>query len=128
MMSVSSDPIPFELRGVTFMVPGIEHSECDECGEIVVALRDAELLQRRAAHQFRESKGLLTPDEIRALRRSLGLSQVAFERLLGTGAKTMVRWEKGTVLQSATADRLMRIIREMPEAVEVLKNLAAHPV
>lgn len=110
------------------MVPGIEHTTCSACGEVVVALHDAECLQREAARRYREHRGLLAPDEIRALRRSLGLSQAAFEHLLGIGAKTVVRWEKGTILQSATADRLMRVIRETPEAVEVLKDLAARPV
>ena len=124
-MAVSVDPVPFELRDATIAVPGIEHGRCLACGEVVLDLPSAGRLQREAIRQYKQEKGLLTPDEIRTLRHSLGLSQAAFERLLGTGPKTVVRWEKGTVLQSATADRLMRVIRAMPEAVEVLRTMGA---
>jgi HTH-type transcriptional regulator / antitoxin MqsA len=121
VMSVSSDPIPFELRGETLVVHDIEHSTCVKCGEMVLSLQNVGRLQRDAVRQFKEAKGLLTAEEIKAVRLSLGLSQAAFEQLLGTGPKTVIRWEKGAVLQSATADRLMRLIREMPEVVEVLR-------
>jgi len=120
-MSVSSDPIPFELRGETLMVPDVEHSTCERCGEVVVDLDGVARLQHEAVRQYKEARGLLTPDEIKVIRRSLGLWQTAFEHLLGIGPKTVVRWERGTVLQSATADRLMRLVRELPEAVEVLR-------
>lgn len=120
-MSVSSDPIPFELRGQIIMVPDIEHAACRKCGEMLLSLRDSGSLQRDAVSRVKAARGLLTADEIKALRRSLGLSQAAFERLPGTGPKTVVRWEKGTVFQSATADRLMGLMRELPEAVELLR-------
>ena len=121
-VSVSSAPIPFELRGETITVPDIEHGTCEKCGEVLLDPGAMDQLQREAIRQLKQAKGLLTSEEVRALRRSLGLSQSAFERLLGTGPKTVIRWEKGTVFQSATADRLMRLIRARPELVEVLQN------
>lgn len=45
------------------------------------------------------------------------LSQAEFERLLGTGPKTVVRWERSTVTQSSTADTLMRVLMKHPEAL-----------
>ena len=121
-VEVSSDLIPFELRGECVLVGGIEHGQCADCGESYLSLDATERLQKGAVRLLREAKGLLTPQEIRDLRHSLGLSQAAFEALLGVGAKTVVRWEKGTVFQSATADRLMRLIRHMPELATVLSS------
>lgn len=121
-VEVSRGPICMEVRGETVSVEGIEHGLCATCGESYVSLDATARLQTEAARQARVAKGLLTPEEIRAIRHSLGLSQAAFERLLGVGAKTVVRWEKGTVFQSATADRLMRLIRYSPELAEVLAS------
>jgi HTH-type transcriptional regulator/antitoxin MqsA len=119
-MSISAEPIPFDLRGERVIVTDIAHSVCMQCGEMLFDLTSTARLQRAAADQLRASRGLLQSEEIRTLRRSLGLSQAAFERLLGTGPKTVVRWEKGIVFQSATADRLMRVLAQVPGAVEVL--------
>ena len=118
--SVEAIEVPF--RGHAVEVSGVRHGRCAECGEVYIGAAEVEQLQKAAASEVRASQGLLQPEEIRALRVSLGLSQAAFEDLLGTGAKTVVRWEKGTVFQSATADRLMRLLREMPELRAVLES------
>jgi len=72
-------------------------------------------LQRRAGVAIREQEGLLQPKEITAIRESLGLSKAAFERLLGSGEKTVGRWEKGLVFHSQHANELMIALRDVPE-------------
>jgi HTH-type transcriptional regulator / antitoxin MqsA len=119
-VSVSRDFMSIEVRGETITVPDIEHGFCRSCGETYLDLPSIQRLQEEAVRRVKRAKGLLTSEEIRDLRRSLGLSQTGFERLLGTGPKTVVRWEKGTVFQSATADRLMRLPRAKPELAELL--------
>jgi len=119
-VEVSRAPIQMEVRGETASVEGVKHGRCTTCGESYLSLDAAEHLQAEAVRQARAAKGPLRPQEIRDIRHSLGLSQAAFERLLGVGAKTVVRWEKGTVFQSATADRLVRLIRYSPELTDVL--------
>lgn len=116
-----TEAVVTELRGVTIQVDGIEHGRCRGCGEVYLTLEAANAVQIEAARRLRRARGLLAPDEIRAIRTSLGLSQAAFERLLGTGPKTGVRWEKGTVFQSATADRLMRLLAARPELATLLE-------
>jgi HTH-type transcriptional regulator/antitoxin MqsA len=115
-------PLSVELRGETVTVPCVEHERCAQCGEEFLSLAAVDQLQREAVAHLRAARGLLTPDEIRSLRHSLGVSQAALERLLGVGAKTVVRWEKGTVFQSATADRLMRLLIAKPELVSLLSG------
>jgi len=116
----SREPLPVELRGERFTVGDIEHDRCSKCGEVFLDLEATQRLQIEAVSRLRTSRDLLTPNEIRELRRSLGLSQAAFEDLLGVGPKTVVRWEKGTVFQSATADRLMRLLAALPEVRALL--------
>lgn len=114
--------LPFDVRGETVHVSGIEHGRCTNCDEAYLSLDAAEALQARAIRASRAARGLLSPEEIRGLRHSLSLSQAAFEQLLGVGAKTVVRWEKGTVFQSATADRIMRLIRLVPDLAPLLAS------
>ena len=118
----SVESIPIDLRGELVNVSGITHGRCSVCGEIYLDLDASERLQREAVARLREARGLLTPAEIRDLRTSLDLSQAKFEKLLGTGPKTVVRWEKGTVFQSATADRLMRLLITQPALADILSG------
>ena len=124
-VTVSEDPVPVELRGETILVPDVEHGSCCRCGELFLDLSAVEVIQKEAVRHSKQARGLLTPEEIRDLRRSLGMSQAAFEQLLGTGPKTVVRWEGGTVFQTATADRLMRVIRDLPQAVDALQSMGS---
>lgn len=117
-----AETIAVELRGVTVRVDGVEHGRCRSCGEVYLTLDGANAVQLEAARRLRRARGLLTPDEIRAIRTSLRLTQAGFERLLGTGPKTVVRWEKGTVFPSATADRLMRLLAARPELASLLQR------
>lgn len=78
---------------------------------------------RRATAKIREEDGLLTPDELRGIRRKYGLKQPEFERLLGVGANTVVRWERGTVPQGSAADSLLRLLDEFPENARFLAEL-----
>ena len=101
-ISESLGPLEVPLRGQSVEVVGIPHGLCGGCGETYLGIDEMEQLQKAAVDQARQTQGLLRPDEIRSLRAELGdISQVRLEHLLGVGAKTVVRWEKGTVFQSA---------------------------
>jgi HTH-type transcriptional regulator/antitoxin MqsA len=94
-----------------------EFYRCPGCGEtFTVGVMGDETL-RRAAAAVRREDGLLAPDEIRELRASYGLTQANLEKLINSGEKTVVRWERGTVAQNATADTLLRVLRDHPEVV-----------
>ena len=118
----SVEAIAIDLRGELVDVNGIAHGRCTGCGEVYLDVDSGDRLQREAVAQLREARGLLTPAQIVELRNSLGLSQAALETLLGTGPKTVVRWEKGTVFQSATADKLMRLLIAKPELADILSG------
>lgn len=118
-VSVVDGPVRVDFRDASYVV-SLRHEVCSSCGEQFFSPAEVDQLQSLAAGAARHERGLLAPDEIRALRRDLGLSQERLERLLGLGPKTIVRWEKGTVLQSVAADRLLRSLRFFPELLELL--------
>lgn len=90
------------------------------CGEefYLPGMMDESL--RRATAKVRDEDGLLAPDQVRALRERLGLTQPEFERLLGVGKNTCARWEAGTTPQSAGTDSLLRLIDANPENARLL--------
>jgi len=47
-VEVSSDPIPFDIRGESVLVGGIEHGQCVVCGESYLSLDATERLQKEA--------------------------------------------------------------------------------
>jgi putative zinc finger/helix-turn-helix YgiT family protein len=99
-------------------------NRCENCGDVTWTAEQFDAAQRTASARVRADEGLLAPEEITAIRESLGLSKPALEQLLGTGAKTVVRWERGTVFQSKAADNLLRVIRDVPASREFLAKRA----
>jgi len=114
-MAPSTEPILVEFRDDTYSVVGFTYETCSACGESLHPAGQIDDIQRAAVTMARRDRGLLTPDEIRRLRTDLGLTQVSLEGVLGVGPKSVTRWEKGTVFQSAVADRFMRLIWAHPE-------------
>ncbi|MBW3571882.1 MAG: type II toxin-antitoxin system MqsA family antitoxin [Gemmatimonadetes bacterium] len=106
-------------RTVTFTDLFYRCDRCDE-GYFNGGMMDDSL--RRATAVIRAEDGLLAPDEIVALRKKYGLTQAELERLIGAGAKTVVRWERGTVAQNKTADTLLRVLLDHPGVVAGLKK------
>jgi HTH-type transcriptional regulator / antitoxin MqsA len=99
-----------------------EFMRCRACAEEFYLPGQMDAVQRRASAAIRDEEGLLLPEEIRAMREGLGLSQAEFERLLGVGPKTVVRWEKGTVFQNKATDALLRLLNADRENVRRLSQ------
>ena len=86
------------------------------------AMTNENLLNARNA--YRVKMGLLTSDEIIAIRESYGLSQVDLARLLGWGEATISRYESKAI-QDEAYDTMLRLIKDNPmQALEFLKKNA----
>ena len=118
-------PIEWEVRGQHVVVPDVRHGICSKCGEVYLPDGASHEVHLRAVDKIKQEKGLLSCGEIRSLRTSLGLSQAQFEKLIGAGPKTVVRWENGSIFQNKTADTLMRILRDYPAVAADLVRRAA---
>ncbi len=98
-----------------------EYERCTgDCQEVYFAPGEMDAAMIRASDVVRSEEGLLTPREIKAFRKRIGLTQPQLEVLLGAGLKTVTRWEKGTVIQNGATDTLLRLLRDMPEALSHL--------
>lgn len=93
---------------------------CPSCGEEFVDPEVYAEAQAEAATTVRNRLGLLQPEEILAIRERAGVTQGELEALLGTGPKAVGRWERGTVLQSGMADKLLRVFQQCPGVLHEL--------
>jgi putative zinc finger/helix-turn-helix YgiT family protein len=74
---------------------------------------------------YRKKHGLLSADEIRAIRERYGLTQADLARLLRLGGNTVSRWESGRNIQTAAMDMLLRLIRDLPGSLDYLRERPA---
>ena len=97
-----------------------DRAHCKKCDEDFYTPDQMDAAQMAAAEKLRKKDNLLGPTAIREIRLRFGLTQAQLEELLGVGPKTVVRWEKGTVFQSRTADDVLRMLLEVPGVFEYL--------
>ena len=84
------------------------------------AMTNENLLNARNA--YRVKMGLLTSDQIVAIRENYGLSQVDLAKLLGWGEATISRYESKAI-QDEAYDTMLRLIKDNPlQALESLKK------
>ena len=54
--------------------------------------------------------GVLSPAEVRAIRKQHGMTRSAFAQATGLGEATLNRWENGVVVQNLANDRYLRLL------------------
>jgi len=96
-----------EFRGEMFRVQTTAQT-CTMCGWVSVTPAQADELRRRTADAYRKRHGLLTSEEIRAMRRAMGKSQREFAQFLNVGEASVKRWETWQV-QDKSNDQLIRL-------------------
>jgi putative zinc finger/helix-turn-helix YgiT family protein len=72
---------------------------------------DAEDLRHEAVCRH---LGVLSPEQIRAIRKHHGMTQAQFADVTGFGIASVKRWETGALIQNQSADRLLRLIAGDP--------------
>jgi putative zinc finger/helix-turn-helix YgiT family protein len=113
------------VNGEEITVPSAAHLKCPKCGEVLLRPQDARRLSEDAIAIYRRRYGLLSADQIRAIRERFDLTQAEFGRLLRLGANTLSRWEAGRNVQTEAMDTLLRLIRDLPGTIEYLRAHAA---
>ena len=125
MMVEKRGRLRLPVNGEEIAVPSAVHLRCPKCGEVMLRFQDSERLGEDAIGLYRRKHGLLSADEIRAIREHLHLTQAGLARLLRLGANTISRWESGRNVQTDVMDILLRMIRDLPESVTYLRKHAA---
>ena len=92
------------VNGESINVPSATHLRCPKCDEVVLRYVDSRQLSETAIAIYRKKHGLLSADEIRALRERLSLTQNELAKLLRLGSNTISRWESGRNVQTEAMD------------------------
>ncbi|MGA0607973.1 type II TA system antitoxin MqsA family protein [Phenylobacterium sp. VNQ135] len=94
-----------------------EQTVCRTCGVVSYVGGQISRHEYAVAAALRDIDGLLSAEELRAIRCKYALRQADLEKMLSTGPKTWTRWERGKVPQSKTADKLIRLLAGDPSLV-----------
>jgi putative zinc finger/helix-turn-helix YgiT family protein len=113
------------VNGEQVSVPSVKYLRCPKCDEIMLRFQDARRLHEDAIAIYRKQHGLLSADEIRAIRERFSLKQADLAQLLHLGGNTISRWESGRNVQTASMDILLRLIRDLPGSIDYLRKHAA---
>lgn len=82
--------------------------QCADCDEEFVDHVGERIKTEAVYYAF----GLLSPWDIRAIRKRRRLSRPAFAEITGLGEATIKRWESGAIAQSRANDRYLRLLRD----------------
>jgi putative zinc finger/helix-turn-helix YgiT family protein len=118
---------PFDAiyNKIPIRLDSVERYECERCGESTFDAEQHKAVSEKVKSKAREGLNLLPPEAIVGIRKRYNLSQAELENLFGLGEKVVIRWEKGRVLQSKTADVLLRLMDQNPAIVEDLRKIHA---
>jgi putative zinc finger/helix-turn-helix YgiT family protein len=115
--AVSSDVVEYTTRiehdgrAYDVSVPRLRVLKCAQCGEVNLPRESEE----QVTDALRSAAGLLPPEEIRAGRLALGLTQKALAEQLDIAEATLCRWETGAQIQQRAFDKLLRAYFDVPE-------------
>jgi HTH-type transcriptional regulator/antitoxin MqsA len=112
-----------EYKGVHQEID-LHFSVCDACGS--EQADPAQLREnKRAMVAFKkEVDGLLSGEEVCALRKRLGLTQAEAAQVFGGGPVAFSKYESNDVAQSDAMDRLLRLADALPGAFGLLARRA----
>ena len=112
----------YHYKGQPFTLSDIQYSVCRKCEFEVVLPQQTRRNEARVRDEHRRIDGLLTGQEIKAIRKRLCLSQAQAAELMGGGANAFSKYERGEVMQSVAMNQLLLVLAAMPEAYEILSG------
>ena len=71
--------------------------------------------------------GVLSPDEIRHIRKGLGMTRAKFAQVTGFGEASLNRWENGLTIQTHANDRYLRLLAAHPGNIQYIEKFV-YPV
>lgn len=94
-------------------------------GDAVLVGDDLEVIDRALAELKAEVQGVLKPQEVRAIRLRLKLSQRKAGEILGGGPRSFQKYESGEVLVSRPMTQLLRLLERDPKRLKELTGSKA---
>lgn len=120
----TSAPLTEDFKGEQITVHDVTRYECPRCHEYVISADQSKKMTKQLYSQYRNRFGLLSPSEIKDIRKKYGWNQTEFERVLGVTSPTVSRWESGRIIQTKPVDNLMRTIGDNRSVANCLASRA----
>jgi HTH-type transcriptional regulator / antitoxin MqsA len=98
----------YNYKGQEYSVE-VEYSYCEACKTETIEMPQILANEKRVRIEKKKIDGLLSSGEIRASRKSHGLTQEQCGILFGGGQNGFSKYERSEVTQSAAMDKLMRL-------------------
>lgn len=116
------DVRPFTLtykgQSITVDMPGWYGDRPDEG---VFDPEDMKVSDRALNRLKARTEGLLEPEEIKRIRKKLGLTQEAAGDLVGGGPRAFQKYETGDLVPSRAVSSALALLDHDPKALDVLK-------
>ena len=96
------------VRGEPIKTTVTSH-KCSECGEEFLDTSDSNDPLKSAYREYREVHDMLQPEDIKEIRKSIGLTQGELSDLLGWGRTTLSRYENGSLQEKAHDFQLKKL-------------------
>ncbi len=110
--------LTYKGESITFEMPGWY---CHDCDKSIHTGKDMKVSDRMLNLLKARSEGVLTPKEIRRIRKKLRLSQEAAGLLIGGGRRAFQKYESGDMLPSRAASSALVLLDYNPDALSMLK-------
>jgi len=112
----------FTYKGREMTVPNYVIYECGTCEEALVEPATAKRAEKILKDFSRQIDGLLSSADIKRIRKKLAFTQEQMAEVCGGGLKGFARYESGQVIQSKGMDNLLRILDELPFALDIINR------
>jgi HTH-type transcriptional regulator/antitoxin MqsA len=110
--------LTYKGESITIDMPGWY---CDSSDESIHTGKDAAASDRALNRLKARSEGLLEPEDIRRIRKKLGLSQTTAGQVIGGGPRAFQKYESGDLLPSRAISSALRLLDHDPKALRLLK-------
>lgn len=101
----------------TVELPGLY---CDCCSESTHTGADMEVSDRAIRRLKAKAENLLLPEQVRAVRRKLGLTQKKAGEVIGGGANAFFKYERGEIIPSQAVSNLLKVLDADPSGLNTL--------
>ena len=95
---------------------------CEVCGESVHSGDDMKVSNQALYRMKARAQGLLEPEEVRRIRKRLGLTQKAAELLIGVDPGAFRKYESGAELVSGAVSGMLILLERDPDGLNVLRE------
>ncbi len=116
-----------------FLSSHVKFGFCRECSKAAVSKEVARKIVKSAVEEKQKELGILTGDDIRAIRTEMKMSYGKMGKFLQIPYSNIAHWEAGTLIQDRAIDQLIRIrtdeyLKKQLPSRKKLKSIFSHMI